>query len=132
VDDPPGADWTADVYEGRRGRQPGSGGRDRRDVDASELSIKLGALVLESVREAPQQAKVPAPAPQPYFGLLGLYGNADNGILIRCEWGHGKLTLVELGRAGGVRQTLRWTGSRREDRPVLSRSIRSGSVDPAS
>ncbi len=63
--------------------------------EASELSMSLGDLALEAARATVAPAQPPAPVPPAYADLLGLYGDAEEALLFRCEWRDGKLAFVD-------------------------------------
>jgi CubicO group peptidase (beta-lactamase class C family) len=65
-------------------------------LDADELSMTLAAAALEAATKAVEPAEPPAPTPEAYRELLGLYGDAgDEPILFRLEWRDGALTFVD-------------------------------------
>jgi CubicO group peptidase (beta-lactamase class C family) len=65
-------------------------------LDADELSMTLATMALEAATEAVEPAEPPAPTPEAYRDLLGLYGDAgDEPILFRLEWRDGALTFVD-------------------------------------
>lgn len=62
---------------------------------APELAMSLGELALEAARAAVEPARPPASMPPEYADLLGLYADAADGMLVRCEWRDGQLTLLD-------------------------------------
>ncbi len=67
--------------------------------DADELSMALGAIALEAASSAVEPATPPAPTPEAYRELLGLYGGAhDEALLFRLEWRDGVLSFVDPDR----------------------------------
>jgi hypothetical protein len=65
-------------------------------ANASELASELGERALAAVRGAVCPAAVPAPVPDAYVPLLGLYGNDDWPLPLSVEWRDDRLTLVSL------------------------------------
>lgn len=61
---------------------------------ASELATDLGSMVLEAVKDMGAPARIPAPLPERYAPLLGLYMNAEMSDPLRVEWRDDRLTLV--------------------------------------
>ena len=49
------------------------------------------------MQASPPAVWLPAPTPEQYKSLLGLYATADMTILVRLEWRDGKLAFVEPG-----------------------------------
>jgi CubicO group peptidase (beta-lactamase class C family) len=62
--------------------------------EASTLAMDLGAIARGAVREAARPIEPPAPMPESYASLLGIYLNRDEGELITVEWRDGALTVV--------------------------------------
>jgi len=62
---------------------------------ASDLAMTIGSIALEAATKAVVPAEPPQPTPDAYRGLLGLYGDADDGLLFRVEWRDGALALVD-------------------------------------
>jgi D-alanyl-D-alanine carboxypeptidase len=65
------------------------------DARASELATAIGAEALEAVRAAPMPAEPPPPMPTAYRDLLGLYADAEDGLLWRVEWRDGALAVID-------------------------------------
>jgi D-alanyl-D-alanine carboxypeptidase len=63
------------------------------DGKAATLAMELGGLALEAVRAAVEPLDAPTAMPAGYGDLLGLYGEPDEGILVRLEWRDGDLRL---------------------------------------
>jgi hypothetical protein len=62
---------------------------------ASALALDLLGHALEAVRSIrPGAAALPAPVPERYRALLGLYAWEDAGAWVRVEWRDGRLVLV--------------------------------------
>lgn len=61
---------------------------------ASTLAMDLGDAALAAVREAPAVIEAPAPMPEAFAPLLGLYADTREGLLIRLEFRDGKLAIV--------------------------------------
>ena len=62
---------------------------------ASALALDLLGHALEAVRSIrPGAAVLPAPVPERYRALLGLYAWEDAGAWVRVEWRDGRLVLV--------------------------------------
>jgi D-alanyl-D-alanine carboxypeptidase len=64
-------------------------------ADVAELAMKLGSLALDAIGSETMPAEPPVPMPSEYGDLVGLYGDPDDGILIRCEWRDGTLVLID-------------------------------------
>ncbi|MGZ4148569.1 MAG: serine hydrolase domain-containing protein [Actinomycetota bacterium] len=62
---------------------------------ASTLAMELGAIARTAVREAGPTIAAPAPLPEAYRALLGLYADAEFGWVVRVEWRDGTLTFVD-------------------------------------
>lgn len=63
--------------------------------DAPELAMSLGQLALDAARAAVEPAAPPPAMPAAYTDLLGLYVDAAEGMLVRCEWRDGTITLLD-------------------------------------
>jgi hypothetical protein len=63
-------------------------------VEAAELAMRLGAVARDAVRGSARPIEPPAPLPEEYVPLLGVYVNRDEGELITVEWREGALTVV--------------------------------------
>lgn len=64
--------------------------------EASDLSMALGAIALDAAASAVEPPEPPAPTPEAYRDLLGIYGDAgDEAILFRLEWRDAKLTFID-------------------------------------
>ncbi|HTG46277.1 MAG TPA: serine hydrolase domain-containing protein [Actinomycetota bacterium] len=60
----------------------------------ADLSMALAELALEAARAAASMSP-PTPLPEAFADLLGLYGDAEDGILVRIEWRDNRLTMVD-------------------------------------
>jgi CubicO group peptidase (beta-lactamase class C family) len=76
---------------------------------ASDLALDLAQIARRRVRASPPQIEPPAPAPEAFRPLLGIYGSAELDMFIRLEWRDGKLTLVDP-ESAAWRPTLAPTG----------------------
>jgi D-alanyl-D-alanine carboxypeptidase len=65
-------------------------------AEASQLSMDLGAIALDAVRSSPGPATLPAPLPDGYAPLLGLYTSPDERLPLSLEWREGRLTFISL------------------------------------
>jgi hypothetical protein len=63
-------------------------------AEASALATDLGAIARSAVREAVRPIEPPAPMPDGYAPLLGIYLNRDEGELITVEWRDGALAVI--------------------------------------
>jgi len=63
--------------------------------NAPELAMQLGTLAREAVREAAPAIEIPAPVPNEWRALPGLYLGAHFGTVVQLEWRDGKLTFVD-------------------------------------
>jgi CubicO group peptidase (beta-lactamase class C family) len=63
-------------------------------VEAAELAMRLGAVARDAIRGSARPIEPPAPLPEEYVPLLGVYVNRDEGELITLEWRDGALTVV--------------------------------------
>jgi CubicO group peptidase (beta-lactamase class C family) len=82
------------------------------DANAAELAMDLAAIARDSVRGTAAAAAarlVPAPTPDEFRPLLGIYASPELGRFIRLEWRDGKLTFVDPD-AATWRPTLTPTG----------------------
>jgi CubicO group peptidase (beta-lactamase class C family) len=64
------------------------------DGPASELSMTLGRAALDAVGSAVEPATPPAPVPEAFAPLLGLYMNTDMNGPARVEWRDGRLRVL--------------------------------------
>jgi CubicO group peptidase (beta-lactamase class C family) len=62
--------------------------------DAPELAMDLATIARDAVNAAPVAIEPPAPIPDAYRSLLGLYLDPHEGLIARLEWRDGKLTVV--------------------------------------
>jgi len=105
--------------------------------DASALAMDLAGIARRSVRAQAPAIEPPAPTPEAYRPLLGLYSNPELGMLMRLEWRDGKLTIVDPEMAAW-RPTLAPTddpdvfvvepGWRQSGEPVIFRRLADGRV----
>ncbi|MGZ5328984.1 MAG: serine hydrolase domain-containing protein [Actinomycetota bacterium] len=63
--------------------------------DASALSMALGSIARDAVREAPPPIESAAPMPPAYRDLLGLYVDEEQAMIARVEWRDGALQIVD-------------------------------------
>jgi hypothetical protein len=63
--------------------------------DASELARELATLARDADAERPAVIAAPAPLPDEWRSLLGLYADSEYGMIVRLEWRDGELTLVD-------------------------------------
>jgi hypothetical protein len=66
-------------------------------ADAQDLAMDLADIARRLVLASAPAVRLPAPTPEQYKSLLGLYAPADMTTLLRLEWRDGKLTFVEPG-----------------------------------
>jgi CubicO group peptidase (beta-lactamase class C family) len=62
---------------------------------ADELAMDLATIARDAVRAEPVAIEPPAPLPDAYRSLLGLYLDPHEGAVSRLEWRDGKLALVD-------------------------------------
>jgi CubicO group peptidase (beta-lactamase class C family) len=62
---------------------------------ASDLAMELAGMARRAVVDHPVPIEPPAPLPDEWRPLLGLYADPDYGIILRLEWRDGKLTFVD-------------------------------------
>jgi CubicO group peptidase (beta-lactamase class C family) len=65
------------------------------DARASDLAMEIGTLALEAARTATTPAEPRATMPPSHRDLLGLYADAEDGLLWRVEWRDGELAVVD-------------------------------------
>jgi len=65
------------------------------EADASQLAMELAQIGARLVQACPPEIKVPAPMPEQYKPLLGLYASPEMSALMRVEWRDGKLQFVD-------------------------------------
>jgi CubicO group peptidase (beta-lactamase class C family) len=82
--------------------------------DAAELSMDLATIARDAVRAAPPVLEPPAPLPEQFRPLLGIYFDEPTGEISRLEWRDGKLTFV-----GSEEPTWRPTLAATEDPDVF-------------
>lgn len=63
--------------------------------DAATLSTELAYIGREAVAASPPRIASPAPTPDAYRDLLGIYFDPDLGLVRRVEWRDGKLTIID-------------------------------------
>jgi hypothetical protein len=93
---------------------------------ASTLAMDLAALARDALLEHPAAVEVPAPVPEEWRSLLGLYTDPEYHWIYRLEWRDGKLTWLDPNEPEW-RPTLEPTGQ--PDGFVFSRGFRE-SGDP--
>ena len=59
--------------------------------------MDLAGIARGLVQASPPAVRLPAPTPERYKSLLGLYATPDMTMLVRLEWRDGKLAFVEPG-----------------------------------
>jgi CubicO group peptidase (beta-lactamase class C family) len=62
---------------------------------ASELSMELASVARDAVREGASAIEPPAPMPAAYTDLLGLYVDAEQGMVLRLEWRDSELVFLD-------------------------------------
>jgi D-alanyl-D-alanine carboxypeptidase len=62
---------------------------------AAQLGMELGEIARRLVAAAPPVIESPAPMPERYRSLLGMYASIDMGDPVRVEWRDGKLIFVD-------------------------------------
>ncbi|MGA2473206.1 MAG: serine hydrolase domain-containing protein [Acidimicrobiales bacterium] len=67
---------------------------------AEVLAMELAAIARRSVSAQAPAIEPPAPTPEPFRPLLGIYSEPALGSLLRLEWRDGKLTFVDPGNPG--------------------------------
>jgi CubicO group peptidase (beta-lactamase class C family) len=65
------------------------------DTSPGELAMDLAALARDAIRAAPAPITPPAPLPEAWRDLLGLYADREYGLIFRLEWRDGKLTFLD-------------------------------------
>jgi CubicO group peptidase (beta-lactamase class C family) len=63
--------------------------------DATTLAMDLADIARHAVAAAPVRLDPPLPTPDAYRELLGIYFDADLGLIRRVEWRDGKLAIVD-------------------------------------
>ena len=63
-------------------------------ADAAELSMGLGEIAREAVVSTAPRLDAPAPTPEHYRELIGLYFDPELGEIRRVEWRDGKLAIL--------------------------------------
>lgn len=63
--------------------------------NATELAMQLGAIARDAVRAAAPAIEPPAPLPEEWRSLLGLYLAPHFGTVVKLEWRDGKLTFLD-------------------------------------
>jgi CubicO group peptidase (beta-lactamase class C family) len=64
-------------------------------AEPSNLAMELAGIARDAVRAAPGPIEPPAPLPEAWRDLLGLYTEPGESLLVRLEWRDGKLTFVD-------------------------------------
>src|SRR5215469_5297377 len=107
-------------------------------ADAQDLAMDLAAIARRLVQGSAPAVRLPAPTPEHYKSLLGLYATADMTVLVRLEWRDGKLTFVEPGStdqptdivpAGTPDTFTAAAGNRNAGETVRFRRLDSGQVE---
>jgi CubicO group peptidase (beta-lactamase class C family) len=62
--------------------------------DAPSLAMDLGAIARRALAARPVPIEAPAPIPDAYRALLGVYLDAEYGELVKVEWRDGALVVV--------------------------------------
>jgi CubicO group peptidase (beta-lactamase class C family) len=63
--------------------------------DAATLAMELAGIARDSVALASPHIEAPAPMPDAYRELIGLFFDPDLGLVRRVEWRDGKLTIID-------------------------------------
>jgi CubicO group peptidase (beta-lactamase class C family) len=63
--------------------------------EPDSLAMDLAGIARDAVRAAPAPIEPPAPLPEAWRDLLGLYTEPEAMMLLRLEWRDGKLTFVD-------------------------------------
>jgi CubicO group peptidase (beta-lactamase class C family) len=63
--------------------------------EAQELAMEIATLAREAIVAAPAPIEPPAPMPDAWRELLGLYADTDDRSVFRLEWRDGKLTFLD-------------------------------------
>jgi D-alanyl-D-alanine carboxypeptidase len=63
--------------------------------EAADLAMELGKIARDAVKEAAPSIEAPAPTPEAFRPLLGIYVAQEFGELLRVEWRDGKLTVLD-------------------------------------
>jgi hypothetical protein len=107
-------------------------------ADAQDLAMDLADIARRLVKASPPAVRLPAPTPEQYRSLLGLYATPDMTMLVRLEWRDGKLAFVEPGSTdepteiepGGTPDTFTAAaGNRNSGETVRFRRLASGRVE---
>jgi D-alanyl-D-alanine carboxypeptidase len=67
--------------------------------DAPALAMDLATIARDAVRAAAPPIEPPAPLPEAYRPLLGIYADRDSATVVRLEWRDGKLVFVDPDQA---------------------------------
>ena len=78
-------------------------------ANASELAMDLAEIARHAARAAAAVIEPPAPTPDAFRCLLGIYAGPEPGLFVRLEWRDGKLTFIDPD-AAAWRPTLAPTG----------------------
>jgi CubicO group peptidase (beta-lactamase class C family) len=107
-------------------------------AEAQDLAMALAGIARRLVQASPPALRLPAPTPEQYKSLLGLYATADMTMLVRLEWRDGKLVFVEPGSteepaeiepAGTPDVFTAAPGNRNSGETVRFRRLASGQVE---
>ena len=63
--------------------------------DAAALAMDLASISRKAARAQPPVIELPAPVPEAFRPLLGIYAQPELDLLIRLEWRNGKLTFID-------------------------------------
>jgi CubicO group peptidase (beta-lactamase class C family) len=66
-------------------------------AEPDSLAMDLAGIAREAVRAAPVPIEPPAPVPEAWRELLGLYAEPETMMLLRLEWRDGKLMFLDAG-----------------------------------
>ena len=91
------------------------------DTAPGELAMDLASLARDAILAVPEPITRPAPLPEAWRELLGLYADGDYYQTVRLEWRDGKLTFLDPGEETW-RPTLQPTTD--PDRFVIERGVR--------
>jgi Beta-lactamase len=62
---------------------------------APDLSMELASVARDAIREGASAIEPPAPMPAAYADLLGLYVDAEQGMVLRLEWRDRELVFLD-------------------------------------
>jgi CubicO group peptidase (beta-lactamase class C family) len=67
------------------------------ETSPGRLSMDLATIARDAVSAAPRPIEPPAPTPEAYRPLLGLYTATTHELVVRLEWRDGALTFIDAG-----------------------------------